>query len=36
LELGDPGAYFLDDALVLVAEDDTRLGAGATLVHMQI
>src|SRR5262249_42116573 len=36
LDLPDSGAYFLDDAKVLMAEDDTRLRRTALLVHVKI
>jgi hypothetical protein len=35
-QLRDSGADLLDDAHVLVAEHDARLGAGASLVHVQV
>lgn len=36
LQQRHPGSAFGDDAHVLVAEDQARLGGGATLVHVQI
>src|SRR5690606_15111826 len=36
LERGDPVADLLDDAHVLVTEDDAGFGRGAALVHVQV